>query len=459
MTTRSTSASGGGDAGAKRLLHIRHATVVVPTIREGGVGFEVLPQHRITIAGGLIEAILPEGRAVLPPGEVVDAHDGVVLPGFINAHTHFYSALARGLVVAPAHDFADVLTTLWWRLDKALTPEDVHISALVSCIDAIRHGTTTVIDHHASPHAVAGSLATIADAVRATGIRACLCYEVSDRDGPDIARAGIEENASFIRACTTADDGMIRALFGLHASFTLSDATLEAACAAAGGTAFHIHVAEDAVDQRHARQASGVGVVERLATHGILRPGTIAAHGVHLDPLEREILADRRTSVVHNPQSNLNNAVGTADTLALVRAGVTLGLGTDAMTADMTAELRVAVWAQHALHGDPAQGFGESVLALMAGNPRIAAGAGLPAGGMHPGAAADIVILPYDPPTPMTADTMAGHLVFGLSQSRVSTTIVNGHVLMHEGRLCNGLDEAMILARARECAARLWRRL
>jgi len=421
----------------------------------------VLPAHDVICDGATIAAIEPHvpGRAA---GRVVDAGGMVVLPGFINAHTHFYSAFARGLgKAAPSASFVEVLEHLWWRLDKTLLLEDCRVSALITLIDAVRHGTTTLIDHHASPGAVRGSLAALATAVREVGVRACLCYEVSDRDGAEVAADGIAENVEFIQRCRDGADPLLRALFGLHASFTLTDATLSRAAAAARelGAGFHVHVAEAAADQADCVAKHGIRVVERLHRFGMLGPRTIAAHCVHVDGAEIARLAESGTVVAHNPQSNMNNAVGTANLISLVERGVRVALGTDAMTTAMLEELRAAIWAQRNARGLPSVGFGEAVNALTRTNPQVASALwGLTLGELAAGAAADMAVLAYDPPTPLTADTAAGHLVFGMSQARVDATIAGGRVLLEDGELRLGIDERAVMAHARELSARVWAR-
>jgi putative selenium metabolism protein SsnA len=422
----------------------------------------VLPGHDVVCAGGAIVAVAPHDAA-RPAARTLDAAGKVVLPGLINAHTHFYSAFARGLgKAAPSSDFREVLEHLWWKLDKALVLEDCRVSALVTAIDAVRHGCTTVIDHHASPGAVRGSLGALAGAVRDVGVRACLCYEVSDRDGRAVAADGIAENAEFIASCRGGGGGeLLRALFGLHASFTLGDDTLARAVAAARelGAGLHVHVAEAASDQADCMAKHGVRVVERLHRAGALGPDTIAAHCVHVDEREIALLAESGAVVAHNPQSNMNNAVGTAGVLAMLDRGVRVALGTDAMTADMLEELRAAIWAQRNARGVPSVAFGEAVAMLTRENPRLASALwGVPLGEVRAGAAADLAVLDYDPPTPLSEDTWAGHLVFGLSQARVEATVAAGRVLMEGGVLRLGVDERAVMARARALAARVWER-
>jgi len=437
------------------------------TVFTAGARPAVLEDHSVLIENGLIRAVGPRKKFRDFSGRRLDASGKVVLPGFINAHTHFYSTFARGLTKAKSSaDFRQVLRNLWWRLDSALTMEDCYYSALIPLIDCIRHGTTTLIDHHASPNAVRGSLPAIAKAVAQTGLRACLCYEVSDRDGPRVAREGLEENVAFIRRCqelrSQPEPPSLAALFGLHASFTLKDSTLARAAALGGqlGAGFHIHVAEARSDQEHARRQSGRRVVERLAKFGILGARSIAAHCVHVNRREMELLQETQTAVVHNPQSNLNNAVGSADVVALVSRGVLVGLGTDAMTTNMLEELRVALWAQHARAQHPSVGWTEVTGALANNNPKIAQRCfGMPFGELRAGCVGDVVVIDYDPPTPLTAANFYGHLVFGLSQAQVESTIVGGRVLMANKRIQLDLDEPRMNARARELAAKLWKRL
>jgi putative selenium metabolism protein SsnA len=439
-------------------LLVANGTVV--TLGEAN---RVLPAHDLLVENGRVARIAPHGRVAAEAPRTLDATRKLVLPGFINAHTHFYSTLARGLGKArPSRDFRQVLERLWWRLDRALTLEDCRLSALVVLLEAVRKGTTTLIDHHASPGAVRGSLDALAEAVGASGLRACLCYEVSDRDGAGVAREGIDENAAFVRRVQGEDDPLLRALFGLHASFTVGDETLERAAREARelGVGCHVHAAEALADQEHCLAAHGQRVVERLASRGVLGPRSIAAHCVHVDEREIDVLAATGTAVVHNPQSNLNNAVGVADVVGMVARGVLVGLGTDAMTVHMPEELRVALWSQHHAREDPSVGFVETVSALTSGNACIAGRLwpGLGLGTLSEGGAADLILVDYDPPTPLTVETFPGHLVFGVSQATVETTVVGGRVLMERRRLCLDLDEAEVAAKAREAAARLWDR-
>ncbi len=420
-----------------------------------------LEDGAVAVDGGLIAAVGPTAalRAAYPAASFLDARRGLIMPGLINAHTHLYSSLARGLSLpgfAP-RDFPAILAGLWWRLDRALTGEDIRYSALVGLMDCIKNGVTCVFDHHSSPGAVEESLFVIGEAVREAGVRACLCYEVSDRDGTGPMSLAIRENVDFIRHADRDADGLVRGMFGLHASLTLSDATLDLCAAQAEGraTGYHVHVAEAAADVDASLRLFGRRPVERLAAFGLLGPLSLAAHCVHVDHAEMDVLRANGARVVHNPLSNMNNAVGAAPVPAMLARGLTVGLGTDGYRADMLESARAAQLLQRHALGDPAAGS-EAFSMLLAANPAIAAvNFPHPVGRLVPGAYADLIVCEYDPPTPLTnAD---GHLLFGLSGRAVETTVIAGRVVMERRRLV--LDEAAILARARELSARLWQRL
>jgi putative selenium metabolism protein SsnA len=432
------------------------------TIVTFGGACRVLEGQALLVEGDRIARIAPSAEIEGPFDRVLSARGKVVLPGLVNAHMHTYSTLVRGLGrAAPSANFQEVLENLWWRLDRKLSLEDVEMSARVILVEAIRKGTTTLVDHHASPGAVRGSLDRIARAVKESGLRSCLCYEVSDRDGEAVIAHGLEENARFARSCAEARDPQLRALFGLHAAFTLSDQTLDRASRMGRdlGIGFHVHVAEAASDVASNRSRFGLSPVARLAAHGILGKGTIAAHAVHVDGADAEALAASGAWVVHNPQSNLNNAVGIADVVGLVRRGIPVGLGTDAMTVGMLEELRVGLFAQHLRQDNPSCGFMELTGALVVRNPEIATQLwGFPIGTLDEGAAADVILVDYLPPTPLNGDTVLGHLVFGISQAAVDTTICGGRILMEGKALTIGIDEVALAAESRRLATALWER-
>lgn len=398
-----------------------------------------------------------------PEAQYIDAHGKVIMPGLINSHMHLYSTFARGMDAKskPPKSFVDILEGLWWKLDKRLTLEDVYYSALVPLIECIKSGTTTIIDHHASPMAVTRSLTTMAKAAQEVGMRSAFCYEVSDRDGEKIALKGIKENADFIADCQANPNPMVAGLFGLHASMTLSDQTLER-CQEANAplkAGYHVHVAEGKEDVEDSLAKSGLRVVERLNKFGILGPKTIAAHCVHVNDEEIEILKATQTQVVHNPESNMGNAVGAAPVLKMLKRGVEMGLGTDGYTCDMFESAKVANILQKHTAADPSVAWSEIPHMLYEQNPKFAGRLfGGQFGALTPGAWADVIIVDYLPFTPMNESNWSGHLLFGASGRSVETTIINGQVRMLNRELI-GIDEEAICARSRELAQKLWNKL
>ncbi len=400
-----------------------------------------------------------------PEEERLDADGQVALPASLCGHTHFYGAFARGWGYPgpPAARFSEILERLWWRLDKQLTPEDVRYSARVCLADAIRHGTTTLIDHHASPNAIDGSLDILAEEVVASGIRAALCYEVTDRDGPERAQAGIEENVRFLRRMQAAAHPQLGASFGLHASLTLSAETLAAAVAAAEGleTGFHIHAAEGIEDVEDSLARSGKRVIHRLHEAGILGPRTIVAHAVHVDEGEMAVLAGTETWVTHQPRSNMNNAVGFAEVEKMLAQGVHIALGNDGFSNNMFAEMKVTYLGHKLAQRDPRSMPADLVFRMAYDANAELARLFWPEqqlGALVPGAMADLILVDYHPTTPMTAGNLPWHFIFGYEASAITTTISAGRVLMRD-RQVQTLDEEEITARSRELAAAVWKRV
>jgi putative selenium metabolism protein SsnA len=427
----------------------------------------ILDDHALSIESGLI-ADIGSSREMIeryPDSEKLDAGGQLLMPGNICAHTHFYSAFARGMAIPgrPPRDFPEILRKLWWPLDKSLQPEDVHYSALVSLVDAVRHGTTTLIDHHASPNAIPGSLDQIANAVDASGLRAVLCYEVTDRDGREKAQAGIAENLRFLERCESGEvaEGRVRATFGLHASLTLSDETLVACRAAVpDGTGFHIHVAEHEADEYDSLQKSGLRVVDRLQQHGILGPRTIVAHAIHVDAREIEWLKDTQTWVTHQPRSNMNNGVGVAEVESMLRAGVQVALGNDGFSNTMWEEWKTAYLVHKVWHRDPRRMPGDILAEIAVEKTAGLAGSFFPGaalGSIRVGAHADLILVDYQATTPLTADNLPWHIIFGFHDSMVTGTMVAGRLLMKDRQLLT-LDEERIAARARELSPGVWER-
>lgn len=426
-----------------------------PYIEDGAV---VIEGNKI-IAVDTTENILAKYKEE----DIIDVDGKVIMPGFINTHHHIYSAFARGMASSgkPNENFLEILENLWWKIDKKLSLENLKYSAYTTYIDCIKKGVTTVFDHNASPFAVTGSLDSIADAAKDLGLRTCLCYEVSDRDGEKIAQEGIDENINFIKKYNTDEQNMIKGMFGLHASFTLSDETLRKCDEELKGlnAGYHVHVAEGIDDLEQCLEKYGKRVVERLRDMNILGDKTIAVHCIHVTDDELNILRDTNTMVVHNPESNMGNAVGCQPFLELHQKGITIGLGTDGYTSDMTESMKVANIIHKHVKQNPSVAWGEVPVSMFENNRKIAqkyfSG---DLGILRAGALADVIVVDYDPLTPMNENNINSHILFGFTGKDVVTTIIDGKVIMQDRKLV-GINEKEIFKTSREVAKKLWDRM
>ncbi len=427
-------------------LEIRGGTVVTSLDPPS-----VLPSADVLVEDGRIVSV---GEGANAGDEVIDATDALVIPGNVCAHHHLYSALARGMPyrLETPTTFVEILRRIWWRLDRALDLDDVWLSAWSGGADALLAGTTTIVDHHASPNAIEGSLAAVASALDAIGARSVLCYEVTDRDGADRAAEGIEEQRRFAKERGPTAGVMV----GAHASFTLSDETLASCVALADelGAGIHIHVAEDAADETDAVARTGGRVVERLADAGAVNDRTLLAHCVHVDEQEAALIRESGAWVAHNARSNMNNRVGRAPLASL---GPNVALGTDGIDGDLFAEAKAAFWRAHEENAGVQPSW---VLERQATSARMAGVAlGEPLlGRIEAAAPADVVVLDYPSPTAIDDDNLAGHWLYGISSRHVRDVVVAGSTVVRDRRLTR-TDEASERGRAKEAATSLWERM
>lgn len=392
-----------------------------------------------------------------------DADSKLIMPGLINTHHHIYSTFARGMFLeGPRNEsFFDILENLWWKVDKVLNLEDVKYSAYPIYIDCVKNGVTTIFDHHASQMHIEKSLFTLAELAEEVGMRGTFCYEVTDRDGVEATDAAIKENVDFIKWANTQESDMVKGLFGIHASATVSDETL-AKCVKEMGdldAGYHIHVAEGIQDLENSKKLYGKRVVERLYDAGITGPKSIFVHSIHTNKREHEILASTGTAVVTNPESNMGNAVGRTPIEKLLEAGVVTGLGTDGYTSDMYESWK----SLKTLHShdlvDSNFGWGEGPQMLFNNNREIAGRYfEKPIGIIEKDAYADIVVVDYDPITPLHAGNVDGHLLFGVCGKNTVTTMINGQFVYLDRQVVN-VNEKELNKKSREQALDFWKRV
>jgi putative selenium metabolism protein SsnA len=416
----------------------------------------------IAIEGSLIQEVGTGPGAQYPQAQVKPMHGRLVMPGIVCSHNHFYSGLARGIMasIKPCPDFISTLKNLWWRLDRALDEESLYYSGLVCSLEAIKSGCTAVIDHHASPNYIAGSLNTLRRGFIEAGLRGITCYETTHRNGGDgELKAGVDENVAFARHVDAAkaqgnEPYLVEAMIGAHAPFTVSRHGMEllAEAVQTTGRGLHIHVAEDRYDVSHGHDVHGQDLIERLATHQLINAKTLVAHGLYLSDADIAILNAQDAFLVHNARSNMNNHVGYNAKLAAYR---NLALGTDGIGADMFEELKFAYFkhrdAGGAMWPDSFTRF------LWNGNQLLERNFGARFGKLEAGCKADLTICDYDSPTPLVAQNIGGHLAFGMGASAVHSVMVDGR-LVYENRAFP-FDVAPIYAAARKAAAALWQRM
>ena len=419
-------------------------------------------------------AVLCEGKLIKEIGttkelkekhknaEFIDAKGSVIMPAFINVHEHIYSAMARGFSINGYNPkgFLDILAGMWWTIDKNLTIEQIKQSAIATYIESIKNGVTTVFDHHASFGHIEGSLFAIEEASKEMGIRSCLCYEISDRVGKAKSKASIKENVDFINHVKKDDTDMIKAMMGMHASFTISDETMEQCVKEIPeSVGYHIHVAEGIEDLHACLKEHSKRIVDRLYDWNILGPRTLLVHCIYINPHEMELIKETDSMTAHNPESNMGNACGCPPTMELMHRGILTGLGTDGYTHDMIESYKVAnVLHKHYLC-NPNAAWGELPQMLFENNAKIANRYfETPLGVLKKGYASDVIIVDYKNYTELNENNINGHILFGMNGGMVNTTICNGEVLMRDRKLTK-IDEEEAYLKILKESAKLWKKI
>ena len=388
--------------------------------------------------------------------KVIDGTGKLVYPGIVCSHNHFYSGLARGITanIKPSPDFVSILRNLWWRLDRAIDRDILYYSGLVCALDAIKAGTTSVIDHHASPSFIKGSLKTLKDAFEKVGLRGMTCYEITDRNGHGQMIEGVEESLEFAQLIDSEKESgpnLVETHIGGHAPFTLPDEALRLMGDAVKktGRGVHVHVAEGTYDVSHSHAVYGKDLIARMNEFGLLNKRSIIVHGVYLSDDDIKIMNKNDVYLVHNARSNMNNGIGYNEKLSLYK---NLALGTDGIGSNMFEEFKFAYFKHKDDNGDM---WPDSYLKfLFNGNDILERNFDGKFGKLEAGYKGDIVIADYNCPTPLSGDNLSGHLAFGMGSDTVKTVLINGKIVLEEGEFPFEVSE--IYAEARRQAQRLW---
>ena len=349
--------------------------------------------------------------------ETIDLNGKTVLPGMINAHTHFYSALAMGMP-QPKNiptNFVEKLQEIWWKLDLALDKDSTKASFNAGLLECLKYGVTTVFDHHSSPNFTSGSLELLANTAEEFGQNISVAFETSDRNGKNKFESGLKENIDSINLFK--DNLYVHPLIGLHASFTLSDEsikTIYSKIRELPNWGIHIHVSEDKADEKDAQSKGYKSVIERLNKLNLINEHSFIIHGIHSSENDIEVLKDIGATLVHNQTSNANNRVGMLPNSYI--STMNAGLGTDGMRANMLEESQqgALIRNSHLRGGEESIDYLEL---LFKNNPEIASKVfGRKIGHLSTGYQADLAIYDYQPRTVVTKDNFAGHILFGFGQ-------------------------------------------
>jgi len=397
------------------------------------------------------------------PEEVIDARGKIVMPGLVCSHTHLYGMLLRGapLKIEPPTDFSQILQRVWWPMDEAMTKEDAYASALISCLEFIKTGTTMFADTFSGPNAVTGVLDRIAAAVGQSGMRGIIAFEATERHTHAEGAKGTKENERFIRKVKKERMHRVRGMFSIHASFTVSDELIHYVreLASRYKVPITIHTSEGLVDVYHSLERFGKRTIERLNDEGLLAQDVVLAHCVQVNDDELAILKKTGAKVAHNPMSNMLNAAGVAPVVKMLLMGIPVGLGNDGYIFDGFENLRATFLLHKVALRDPRVISPIQALEMATIRGAELYGLGNELGSIESGKLADIIIIdPAIAPTPVRSESVVGHIVNTIDGDDVETVVVGGKIVMRERKM-QTLDEADAVRVARKSAEKLWQKL
>ncbi len=384
----------------------------------------------------------------------MDVKNAMVLPGFVCSHSHLYSAFARGMSIPfNPKSFKEVLEQMWWKLDHFLDLDMVYYSALSSGLEQIKKGTTCLIDHHAG-NEIIGSLNQIKKALNDDlKMRSILAFETSDRYNQDEA---IEENVNYIKNNRTS---FTSGLFGMHASFTLSDDTLMKVSENLFGAGIHIHVAESIKDEEDSMKKYGKTVVERLRDFNLINENSILVHCTNASEKELKIIKDSKAYVAVNTTSNMNNAVGLPNLRLMDEMGIKIMIGNDGLIQSMPIEYLNAYYSAHLQTKNPI-GFSVDSIKKMIINSYdyVSKQLNINLGKIKKGYKADLIVVPYKEFTPVNKNNIFGHVFFGLYPGLLPKhVLINGETIIKnyqaKQKLANKANKAI------NQAEKLWNKI
>lgn len=416
----------------------------------------------VAIEDGKIKAV-GKVKEKEKPDEIIDARGKIIMPGLICSHTHMYGMLLRGapLKIEPPTDFHQILERVWWPMDEMMTKHDAYASALISCLEFIKTGTTFFADTYSGPHSIAGVLDSIVSAVRESGLRGLISFEATERHTHAQGAKGMRENIRFIKKIKKKRRGLVGGMVSIHASFTVSDELLEHGRKVASQykVPITIHTSEGLVDLYHNLERHGKRTVERLYDVGLLAPDVVLAHCVHVNDDELALIRKTGAKVAHNPMSNMLNAVGVAPVIKMLMMDIPVGLGNDGYIFDGFENIRTVFLLHKLALRDPRVITPMEALEMATIRGAELYGLEDKLGSIEPGKWGDIIIInPSLAPTPLRPESVVGHIVNTVDGDDVETVIINGHVIMRDQKVLT-LDEEDVVETSRKSAGKLWQKL
>ncbi len=423
----------------------------------------IIADGSVAVEDGRIISVKRGWSGKSKPEEVIDARGKIVMPGLVCSHTHLYGMLLRGapLKIEPPSDFSQILQRVWWPMDEAMTKEDAYASALISCLEFIKTGTTLFADTFSGPNAISGALDKIATAVEQSGMRGILSFEATERHTHAEGSKGTKENERFIQKTKKERMHRVQGMFSLHASFTVSDELFRYVreLASKYKAPITIHTSEGMGDLYHNYERFGKRTVERLRDAELLGPDVVLAHCVQVNDDELNIIKKTGAKVAHNPMSNMLNAVGVAPVAKMLALGIPVGLGNDGYIFDGFENMRAAYLMHKLALRDPRVISPMEVLEMATIRGAELYGLGNELGSIETGKLADIIIIdPKRAPTPVIPESVVGHIVNTVSGNDVETVIVGGNLLMRDGKMLS-MEEEEAIRVSRKSAEKLWQKM